>query len=106
MNRISSRRSSTTTWVHWQCSQNISWVGKGKGLFGPNGGSGGKFEKGFGENVGSGRSSSVSKVGAGGREVKGGGVVLGEPIDNRWVVREDDKEEKPIEGWRSNTDEH
>ncbi|GJX19815.1 hypothetical protein Tco_0222492 [Tanacetum coccineum] len=65
-----------------------------------------------------------SWVGAGGGEVKGGGVVFGvsrtllgeipgdiigesggealelmeEPIDNRWVVREDDKEGTPVEG--------
>ncbi|GKC02369.1 hypothetical protein Tco_0993979 [Tanacetum coccineum] len=68
----------------------------------------------------------------GGGEVKGGSVVFGvsriefgmilednmgkvvvkhsdlmeEPIDNWWVVREDDKEGTPVEGWRSNTDEH
>ncbi|GKF55684.1 hypothetical protein Tco_0166024 [Tanacetum coccineum] len=30
MKRISSRRLSTTTWLRWQCSQNISWVSKGK----------------------------------------------------------------------------
>nr|GEW94562.1 hypothetical protein [Tanacetum cinerariifolium] len=53
MNHISSQRLSTTTWVRWQCSQNISCISKGKGLLGPNGGSGGKFEGGFGENVGS-----------------------------------------------------
>ncbi|GJT66073.1 hypothetical protein Tco_1017553 [Tanacetum coccineum] len=47
MNRISSRRLSMITWVRWQCSQNISWVSKGKGLLGPNGGSGRKFEGGF-----------------------------------------------------------
>ncbi|GKA21934.1 hypothetical protein Tco_0707896, partial [Tanacetum coccineum] len=71
-------------------------------------------------------------VGGGKGEVKGGGVVFGvsriefgmilednmgkvvvkhsnlmeEPIDNRWVVREDDKKGTPVEGWRSNTDEH
>ncbi|GJZ75659.1 hypothetical protein Tco_0640124 [Tanacetum coccineum] len=26
------------TWVHWQCSQNISWVSIEKGLLGPIGG--------------------------------------------------------------------
>nr|GEX15702.1 hypothetical protein [Tanacetum cinerariifolium] len=47
MNRISSRRLSTTTCVLWQCSQNISCVSKGKGLFGPNGERGRKEEVGF-----------------------------------------------------------
>nr|GEW97137.1 hypothetical protein [Tanacetum cinerariifolium] len=85
---------STTTWVRWQCSQNISYVSKWKGLFGPNGGSGGKLEGGFGyvkESLRRGRrsgnkSSMGSKfmangeecldgwVGAGRGEVKGGGV--------------------------------
>ncbi|GKA03616.1 hypothetical protein Tco_0676397 [Tanacetum coccineum] len=83
-----------------------------------------------------GRSSSESKkdcldgwVGAGGEEVKGGGVNFGvrlclvrfleklwgkvavkylglmeEPFDNRWVVIEDDREGTPIKGWRNNKD--
>ncbi|GJX60624.1 hypothetical protein Tco_0292014 [Tanacetum coccineum] len=71
-------------------------------------------------------------VRAGRGEVKGGGVDFGlsrillgvipkdimgkalvkhlelmeEPTDNRWVVREDDKEGTPVEGWRNNTDRH
>ncbi|GJY09378.1 hypothetical protein Tco_0377563 [Tanacetum coccineum] len=44
MNRISSWRLLTITCALWQCSQNISCVSKGKGLFGPNGGRGGKVE--------------------------------------------------------------
>ncbi|GJZ09294.1 hypothetical protein Tco_0543577 [Tanacetum coccineum] len=68
MNRISSRRLSTTTWVRWQCSQNILWVSKGKRLFGSNGESGRKFEGGFGGKVGSlggngGRGSSIARIG-------------------------------------------
>ncbi|GJX31948.1 hypothetical protein Tco_0241803 [Tanacetum coccineum] len=54
MNRISSQRLSTTTCVLWQCSQNISCVSKGKGLFGPNGRRGKKEEVGF-DNFGGGR---------------------------------------------------
>ncbi|GJU25467.1 hypothetical protein Tco_1164088 [Tanacetum coccineum] len=68
---------------------------------------------------------------AGRGEVNGGGVVFGvsrillgvipeilwgkavvkhldlmeEPIDNRWVVKKDDKEGTPVEGWRYNMDE-
>ncbi|GKF83014.1 hypothetical protein Tco_0244670, partial [Tanacetum coccineum] len=53
MNRISSQRLSTTTCVLWQGSQNISCVSKGKGLFGPNGGRGGKKEVTF-DNFGGG----------------------------------------------------
>nr|GEW04993.1 hypothetical protein [Tanacetum cinerariifolium] len=71
-------------------------------------------------------------VGVRGGDVKGGGVFFGvsrillsvipgdimrravlkhldlmvEPIDNRWVVREDDKEGTLVEGWRSNMDGH
>nr|GFA04914.1 hypothetical protein [Tanacetum cinerariifolium] len=71
-------------------------------------------------------------VGAGEGQVKGGGVdfrvsriefvmilkdnmgevvvkhsdLMEELIDNRWVVREDDKKGTPVEGWNSNTDEH
>ncbi|GKC33512.1 hypothetical protein Tco_1045896 [Tanacetum coccineum] len=74
MNRISSRRLSTITCVLWQCSQNISCVRKGKGLFGPNGRRGGKEEVGFdnfvvsGEEIGNcsgngGRGSSIFKRG-------------------------------------------
>ncbi|GJX81816.1 hypothetical protein Tco_0331297 [Tanacetum coccineum] len=102
MNRISSQRFLTITWVRWQCSQNISWVSKEKGLFGLHGRSGGKFKEGFGGDVGSlggnggrgegklwrsGKQKSVGSkfmasgeegsdgwVGAGRREVKGGGV--------------------------------
>ncbi|GJZ61116.1 hypothetical protein Tco_0617253 [Tanacetum coccineum] len=70
MNRISSRRLSTITCILWQCSRNISCVSKGKGLFGPNGGSGGKVEVRFddfgggGEEIGNcggngGRGSSI-----------------------------------------------
>nr|GEZ96095.1 hypothetical protein [Tanacetum cinerariifolium] len=55
--------------VRCQCSQNISWVRKGKGLFGPNGGSGGNFEGGFGRNVGScggiGGGGSIAGIGRG-----------------------------------------
>ncbi|GKE62042.1 hypothetical protein Tco_1512409 [Tanacetum coccineum] len=45
------------------------------------------------------------------RDIMGKAVVrhldlMNEPIDNRWVVREDDKEGTPVEGWRSNMDEH
>ncbi|GKA17831.1 hypothetical protein Tco_0697668 [Tanacetum coccineum] len=70
MNRISSWRLLTTTWVRLQCSQNISWVSKGKGLFGPNGGSGGKFKGGFGGKVGSfggngRRGGSIAGIGRG-----------------------------------------
>ncbi|GKD70292.1 hypothetical protein Tco_1324382 [Tanacetum coccineum] len=70
MNRISSCRLLTTTWVRLQCSQNISWVSKGKGLFGPNGGSGRKFEGGFGGKVGSfggngRRGGSIARIGRG-----------------------------------------
>ncbi|GJW38297.1 mitochondrial outer membrane protein porin 2-like protein [Tanacetum coccineum] len=71
---------SMITWVRWQCSQNISWVSKGKGLLGPNGGSGRKFEGGFwgkvrscGSNGGSegsmfvigGRGGSIVEIGGG-----------------------------------------
>ncbi|GJX43079.1 hypothetical protein Tco_0917263 [Tanacetum coccineum] len=107
MNRISSRRLSTITYVLWQFSQNISCVSKGKGLFGPNGGKSGKEEVGFdnfggggeefgnyggneGEVGGVGNKSSMGSmlmangeeyldgwVGAGGGEVKGGGVNFG-----------------------------
>ncbi|GKB17156.1 hypothetical protein Tco_0851079 [Tanacetum coccineum] len=45
----------------------------GKGLLGPNGGSGGKFEGRFDEHYG----GNGGIVGAGGGEVKGGGVDLG-----------------------------
>ncbi|GKB23815.1 hypothetical protein Tco_0863216 [Tanacetum coccineum] len=149
---------------------------KGKGLLGPNGGSGGGFEGGFEENVGScggnverggsivgsgggsfAKRSMVSKDGLGdeggvenksligsifkdngeecldgwvradGGEVKGGGddfgvsrillgdiprVIIGESggetfgVDNRWVVKEHDKEGTMVAGWRSNKDGH
>ncbi|GKD90115.1 hypothetical protein Tco_1365622 [Tanacetum coccineum] len=64
----------------------------GKGLLGPNGGSGGKFEGGFGEHcggncriggsmsrVGEGKDESMGRIGVGaeGGEVNGGGVDLG-----------------------------
>ncbi|GJZ18420.1 hypothetical protein Tco_0554543 [Tanacetum coccineum] len=76
MNRISSRRLSTITCVLWQYSQNISCVSKGKGLFGPNGGRGGKVEVGFddfgggGEEIrncggNDGRGSSIFRRGGG-----------------------------------------
>ncbi|GKE14857.1 hypothetical protein Tco_1422434 [Tanacetum coccineum] len=32
--------------------------------------------------------------------------LMEEPIDNQLVVREDDKEGTPVEGWRNNMDEH
>ncbi|GJV55146.1 hypothetical protein Tco_1456151 [Tanacetum coccineum] len=91
MNRISSLRLSTRTWVRWQCSQNISWVSKGL-VGGPNGGSGEKFEGGLGINVGScggkgGRGGLIAQRGGGSlakrsmesKDVLGGGgfVVLG-----------------------------
>ncbi|GKA84919.1 hypothetical protein Tco_0806573 [Tanacetum coccineum] len=79
MNHISSRRLSMITLVRWQCSQNISWVSKGKGLLGPNGGSGGKFEGGFWGKVRScggngGREGSMFVIGGRGGSIAGIGV--------------------------------
>ncbi|GKC86615.1 hypothetical protein Tco_1147264 [Tanacetum coccineum] len=76
MNHISSRRLSMITWVRWKCSQNISWVSKGKGLLGPNGGSGEKFEGGFWGKVGScggngGREGSMFVIGGRGGSIAG-----------------------------------
>ncbi|GJR57143.1 hypothetical protein Tco_1499305 [Tanacetum coccineum] len=65
MNRISSQRLLTITYVLWQCSQNISCVSKGKGLFGPNGGSGGKVEAWF-DNFGRG-GEEIRNCGSNGR---------------------------------------
>ncbi|GJW16639.1 hypothetical protein Tco_0024075 [Tanacetum coccineum] len=95
--RISIRHCETKEY-HFECSAKIT--SKGKRLLGPIGGSGGEFERGLGGNVGScggngGRGRSISErgggslakllmeskreyldgwVGAGGGEVKGGGV--------------------------------
>ncbi|GKE40688.1 hypothetical protein Tco_1464093 [Tanacetum coccineum] len=32
--------------------------------------------------------------------------LMEERIDNRWVMRDDDKKGTPVEGWRSNMDKH
>ncbi|GKE60145.1 hypothetical protein Tco_1510512 [Tanacetum coccineum] len=101
MNRISSRRLSTTTCVLWQCSQNISCISKGKGLFGPNGGRGGKEEvrfdnfRGGGEEIrkcggNGGRGSSIFERGeVGGVENKSlmGSMLManGEECLDGWV---------------------
>ncbi|GJS01516.1 hypothetical protein Tco_0233601 [Tanacetum coccineum] len=66
MNRISSRRLSIITCVLWQCSQNISCVSKGKGLFDPNGERGRKVEVGF-DNFGGGGEEVRNCGGNGGR---------------------------------------
>ncbi|GJT61877.1 hypothetical protein Tco_1005410 [Tanacetum coccineum] len=76
MNRNSSQRLSTITSVLWQCSQNISCVSKGKGLFGPNDGRGGKVEVGFDDFGGGGE--EIGNYGGNGRRGssifrKGGG---------------------------------
>nr|GEU56069.1 hypothetical protein [Tanacetum cinerariifolium] len=82
MKRFSSRRLSTTTWVRWKCSQNISLVSKGKGLFGPNGKSGKKFEGGLRGKVGScggngGKEGSMAEIGG-----RGGSMVEIRGVEN------------------------
>ncbi|GJW95948.1 hypothetical protein Tco_0175620, partial [Tanacetum coccineum] len=97
MNRISSRRLSMITWVRWQCSQNISWVSKGKGLLGLNGGSGGKFEGEFWGKVRSsggngGREGSMFVIGGRGGSIArigGGSCKLNDSIMSRRMEKQE-----------------
>ncbi|GKE66845.1 hypothetical protein Tco_1521006 [Tanacetum coccineum] len=95
---------SMITWVRWQCSQNISWVSKGKGLLGPNGGSSGKFEGGFWEKVGScgsngGREGSMFVI-----DGRGGSIArIGEDggVENKSLMRSKfmASGEEYLDGW-------